>query len=179
MKPIAKKSITIASLVVLDQVIKAIIRHNYFDKNFWILDEIFAFRPKVNTNQSYLGNYVNIFSYPWFAILINVFVIVIVYYIYQYYCFCAKQEKILPKAIYVLLLSGAFCSLIDKIFFGGSLDYILLFDWFIFDLKDCYISGAEVLFAFVAIKNYRVIQKVRIRDITHFCYRRWRKNDIN
>lgn len=74
---------------------------------------------------------------------------------YEYYHFCAKREGIIPKVIYVLLLSGAFCSLIDKIFFGGSLDYILLFDWFIFDLKDCYISGAEVLFAFALIKNYK------------------------
>ena len=173
MKPVTKKSIAIGGLVVLDQGIKAIIRHNYFDKSFRILGEIFAFKPKVNTNQSYFGNYVDIFSYPWFAILMNVFVIVIAYYIYQYYCFCAKREGILPKTIYVLLFSGAISSLIDKVFFGGSLDYILLFDWFIFDLKDCYISGAEVLFVFAVIKNYKVIQKVRMRDIAQFCFSKW------
>ena len=172
MKPVVKKGITISGLVALDQIIKVIIRHYYFDKSFRILGEIFAFKPKVNTNQSYLGNYVNIFSYPWLTILINVLVIVFAYYTYQYYRSCANREGILPKIIYVLLLSGAICSLIDKIFFGGSLDYILLFDWFIFDLKDCYISGAEVLFIFVVIKNYKVIQKVRIRDIVHFCFRK-------
>lgn len=178
MKPIAKKGITIGSLVLLDQVIKAIIRSYHFDKSFRILGEVFAFKPKVNTNQSYIGNYVDIFSYPWFAILINTLVIVLAYCVYQYYRSCAKREGVVPKTIYVLLLSGALSSLIDKLFFGGSLDYILLFDWFIFDLKDCYISAAEVLFVLVVIKNYKIIQKVRIRDIAAFCSNKWRKSNV-
>lgn len=175
MKPIVKKGITIGGLVALDQVIKAMIRHYHFDKSFLIVRGIFAFKPKVNTNQSYLGNYLDIFRSPWVAILINVIVIVFAYFTYQYYLYCAKQEGILPKTIYVLLLSGAICSLIDKIFFGGSLDYILLFDWFIFDLKDCYISGAEVLFVFTVVKNYKLIRDFRMRDVVHFSFRKWRK----
>lgn len=175
MKPNVQKAITIGGLVALDQVIKAMIRHYHFDKSFQIVSGIFAFKPKVNTNQSYLGNYIDIFSFPWIAILINVLVIVFAYYTYEYYLYCAKRERILPKIIYVLLLSGAICSLIDKIFFGGSLDYILLFDWFIFDLKDCYISGAEVLFVIAVIKNYESIEKLKIRDIAYFSLRKWRK----
>jgi len=34
--------------------------------------------------------------------------------------------------------------LIDDIFWGGSLDYIQLFDWFIFDLKDVYLTTIAI-----------------------------------
>ena len=41
---------------------------------------------------------------------------------------------------FLFILSGALCSLIDKIFYGGSLDFIGISNLFIADIKDLYIS---------------------------------------
>ena len=41
---------------------------------------------------------------------------------------------------FLFILSGALCSLIDKIFYGGSLDFIGISNLFIADIKDMYIN---------------------------------------
>ena len=52
---------------------------------------------------------------------------------------CMNRYSI-PTVLLILGLSTGFRKLIDDIFWGGSLDYIQLFDWFIFDLKDVYFT---------------------------------------
>lgn len=42
--------------------------------------------------------------------------------------------------MFAFLFSGATCSLIDKLFWDGSLDYILVKGFFTFDLKDVYLN---------------------------------------
>lgn len=172
-----KRRFSILLFIGVDQLVKWLIRGFHFEKNFEILGDILRFQPIINTNQSYLGNFVSIFSIPWLMILLNLLLLVAVYYTYQYYLASTDQESFVPQCVYVGIVSGAICSLIDKVFFGGSLDYIKLFDWFIFDLKDCYISMAEVLFVFLVIKHYKVIEKVKLRDIIKFSLHRWRKGD--
>ena len=46
--------------------------------------------------------------------------------------------------------------MIDDIFWGGSLDYIQLFDWFIFDLKDVYITSIAMPVAIFFTITYEV-----------------------
>ena len=41
---------------------------------------------------------------------------------------------------FVFLFCGALCSLIDKVFYGGSLDFIGISNLFIADIKDIYIN---------------------------------------
>jgi signal peptidase II len=48
---------------------------------------------------------------------------------------------------FTFILAGAVCSVIDKIFWGGSLDFIGLFSWFIFDTKDLFITIGVTIFA--------------------------------
>ena len=48
-------------------------------------------------------------------------------------------------------ISGCLCSLIDKLFWGGSLDFLQIPTLFIFDLKDCYLTVAEVIFVAIGI----------------------------
>ena len=50
---------------------------------------------------------------------------------------------------FLFILSGAICSLIDKIFYGGSLDFIGISNLFIADIKDLYINLG--LFFFIVL----------------------------
>ena len=47
---------------------------------------------------------------------------------------------------YIFIIAGSACSLIDKIFYGGSLDFIVISNLFIADFKDIYINMAIFLF---------------------------------
>ena len=46
----------------------------------------------------------------------------------------------------VFIMAGALCSLIDKVFYGGSLDFIGISNLFIADFKDIYINLAILFF---------------------------------
>ena len=52
--------------------------------------------------------------------------------------YVTKKHKVLVYCFFSFVVAGAVCAWIDVAFWGGSLDYIGLFDWFIFDLKDAY-----------------------------------------
>jgi signal peptidase II len=73
----------------------------------------------------------------------------------------------LEKTIFTFLFAGEFCSLIDKIFWGGSLDYVLLEHFFIFDLKDVYLTVFEILFISCAAFNYKGFRKLKGSDLIH------------
>ena len=53
------------------------------------------------------------------------------------------------RICFLFILSGALCSLIDKIFYGGSLDFIGISNLFIADIKDLYINLG--LFFFIVL----------------------------
>ena len=42
------------------------------------------------------------------------------------------------------VIAGIICSFIDVVFWGGSLDFIGLFDWFIFDMKDVWLNAGLI-----------------------------------
>ena len=51
---------------------------------------------------------------------------------------------------FAFIFAGALCSLIDKIFYGGSLDFIGISNLFIVDIKDIYIN-LGILFFIISI----------------------------
>ena len=51
---------------------------------------------------------------------------------------------------FLFIFSGSLCSLIDKIFYGGSLDFIGISNLFIADIKDIYIN-LGILFFIISI----------------------------
>lgn len=46
---------------------------------------------------------------------------------------------------FILSIPNILCSFIDVVFWGGSLDFIGLFDWFIFDTKDVFLNTGWIL----------------------------------
>jgi len=62
--------------------------------------------------------------------------------------------------MFAFIFSGAVCSLIDKLFWDGSLDYILIKGLFTFDLKDVYINIFIGLLTLSLIFNNKTIKQV-------------------
>ena len=54
---------------------------------------------------------------------------------------------------FIFIFSGALCSLIDKLFYGGSLDFIGISDLFIADFKDIYINLGLLFFIMSCYKG--------------------------
>ena len=135
--------IWIAFLVAIDQAIKLFIAHFLMESQFTIIPYVLTFQTYHNINRGWIPNMLNFMMPLYLAVVVSVVAILIVLIYYRYLKFITfnwgKYNK-LPSIFLIFLLAGGFCKLIDDIFWGGSLDYIMLFDWFIFDLKDVYIT---------------------------------------
>lgn len=138
---ITKKSLLklILLFMLLDQGIKLIIKFLFFDTVFSIIPGILSFHPIINSQGSWLNvRFGTSVSFP-FLIITNIIAIFLIVEIYRY--FSHKGNKsFLYDMTFIFLFCGALCSLIDKIFFGGSLDFIGISNLFIADIKDLYIN---------------------------------------
>lgn len=156
-------------LVALDQVVKLIISKWFMNKEFSIIGNIISFQPKQNLNLSWGGNYIGILSNMWMAVSLNILVIVILISGYSFYRSKKNKPSMPVNIIYIFGLSGAICSLIDKIFWGGSLDFIRIGQLFICDLKDCYLTIAECLFLVIGLKHEKEISG---KEFIDYCFKK-------
>lgn len=157
-------------LILIDQFIKIIISSSFMQYDFDIIGNVLRFSPVINTNLSWAGNFVNIFSIPLFTISFNLIALYI--FISGYALYKAKRSTISlsVKVIMICGIAGCLCSLIDKLFWGGSLDFIQIPNFFIFDLKDCYLSVAGILFVILGILNSK---EISVKEYFHFCYNKF------
>lgn len=171
MKKIMKNIGWIVALISLDQIIKLVIYHHYFDMEVDIIKDLLIFSPIKNTKLSWGGNYISIFSNPIFLNIMNVLIILV--FISSYYYYCSRQQpRLLGQVIFIVGMAGVICSFIDKICWGGSIDYIEIPSMFTFDLKDCYIDIWLVLFSYVMI---RYNEKIHIREYIRFYIKKLRE----
>ncbi|MCQ4924523.1 signal peptidase II [Tissierella carlieri] len=150
--------IMIIALIILEQVIKIIVK-GYYGVKIPIIENILYFAPVLNDNYSYINSLFNLGWNRYFHITIVVFVLIFSYYAFKYLEVRTTNNPMI-KISKMFLFSGAISSLIDKIFWNGSLDYILLKGFFVFDLKDCYLTIFEVLVIMLVIKNWKKISKI-------------------
>ena len=141
-----------SSLFILDQGIKLIIKLFFFKKYIPLIPDMLSFHPIINTNGSWLnarfGTSVS------FSLLIGLNIIAIFLFIeiYRYYLSNGNKD-FWSDMCFIFVLCGSFCSLIDKVFYGGSLDFIGISDLFIADIKDIYINIAILFFALTLFNN--------------------------
>lgn len=166
--------IPVLSLLLIDQIIKIIISSAFMHYDFDIINNFIRFNPEINTNlswASWAGNYINIFSSPLVTVLLNVLVIFIFLTGYLLYKAKREQTRFPVKIIMVCGLEGCLCSLIDKLFWGGSLDFLQISGFFIFDLKDCYLTAAGVLFVIIGLFHNK---EISVKEYVLFCYHKFR-----
>ncbi len=157
-----KKSIITIILICIDQIIKIIIHFFFMDEVhiFNISKFRIGFKPFLNTKQlSMFNNELNMNLSLTVLIAINAAAIALFAALYLYFKRIPNSKKtMLLNCTFCFTMGGAVASIIDKIFWKGSLDYILAFGQ-ISDLKDVYaIIGTVcyilfILFNIDALKN--------------------------
>ncbi len=164
---------SLSLLIFLDQVIKIIINQFFYTKSFNIIGDYIQFQPYLNIKYSWINSLFNLGISRILHTLIVILMIVLISVLFKFIKTTYTKSSILDY-LFLFVLSGAVCSLIDKIFWGGSLDYIMLKGLFIFDLKDVYISAFEILLVVVIVYNFKSINKMSekqlYRDFKNFVY---------
>ena len=158
-------------MVFADQIIKVFIFNICMDPHVHIVffDNVLYFCPMQNTQgfnivitrlASALFD-VDI-SHPPFALQIGlvIFVAGLTLFAALYFVYVSKEFHRFIYCYLLFMIVGTVCRLIDAIFWGGSIDYIGLFDWFIFDLKDVYITAGGTFAVLALIRYLRAYYKL-------------------
>lgn len=154
-------------LIFFDQIIKAFTRLFLMDSDFDILGKLLRFHPVQNTNLSYGGNFISILSNFWVIVLFNILVILLLISGYIFYTTKRKYTSYSVKMIIICGLAGTLCSLVDKVLWGGSLDFLQIPTVFTFDLKDSYLTISEIIFVIIGILHSK---EISVKEYISFCY---------
>lgn len=127
------------STLLLDQCVKFVIKLFFFNSHINIIGDMLTFSPIINSQGSWLNARFNTSISFSILIFINIIALFLLFELFRY--FLNKGFKSFWSDLsFVFLFSGALCSLIDKIFYGGSLDFIGITNLFVADIKDIYIN---------------------------------------
>lgn len=139
-------------LMAIDQGGKLLIKLFFFNDFLEIIPNFLYFDPIINTDGSWInarfGAGIGFTS----LIILNIISLFLFIEIYRYYS--SKNNKYFwSDMTFLFITSGALCSLIDKLFYGGSLDFIGISNLFIADLKDIYINLGILFFIMLIYIN--------------------------
>jgi len=170
---IAKKrfNVLIFILVSIDQIVKIVISKLFFEPHVHIdfIDNILYFCPMQNTDG------VNIVvrriatslfkidtANPPFVlrIALPLLALGIILFVSLYFAYLSKKYHSFIYYSLIFVISGIICRLIDDIFWGGSIDYIGLFNWFVFDFKDAYITTWQIFMLLIVVRYLRDYYKL-------------------
>ncbi|WP_066889014.1 signal peptidase II [Clostridium nigeriense] len=141
-------------LMLIDQGIKIIIKLFFFNKYIEIIKGFLSFDPIINTDGSWLNARFGLGVGFASLIILNIFAVILFIEVYRYYLYKGNKDFWADMS-FLFVTSGALCSLIDKVFYGGSLDFIGISDLFIADIKDIYINLGILFFVMlIYIKGY-------------------------
>jgi signal peptidase II len=159
--------IAVLILVTIEQGIKIVINSNFFDKKFPILPPLLYFEPMFNRHYSWFNSMLQLGIGKWIHISIVAIMSILIYLFYKYLNNQFGISKII-NIMYAFIFSGAICSLIDKIFWNGSLDYILVNGFFTFDLKDVYINIFICLLILSLLLKSKVLNQIDDNIVKNF-----------
>ncbi len=158
-------------LIAIEQTIKIVIYLNFFDKRLPILPPLLYFEPMFNRHYSWFNSMLKLNAGKGLHIAVVAIMIILVIIFYRFLTKRIGSVKII-NIMFAFLFSGAMCSLIDKVFWDGSLDYIMLKGFFTFDLKDLYIDvfiGLMILLLFTKNEQLKQIdEKTLLKDFFRY-----------
>jgi len=152
-------------LIAIEQGIKIIINSKFLDKSVPIIPSFMYFDPMFNKDYSWFNSMLQLGVGKSIHIALVVVVISLIYLIYRFLNKSLKIEANLIHVMFSFIFAGATCSLIDKVFWDGSLDYILLHGLFTFDLKDVYINIFIGLFIIGVYSKNEDFKKIEDQNI--------------
>ncbi len=158
----------IAVLIAADQGIKLFINAHFLGESIPIFPPVLYFQPVFNTDYSWFASMLDLEASKWLhAALVGILLAIIT--LFYRYLNARMEKKGAVNILFAFLFSGALCSLLDKVFWNGSLDYILIRGFFTFDTKDVYISVfVGLLLLFLVQKNEALAEIGRRRLVQQF-----------
>ncbi len=154
----------VIALIAIEQFIKIIINSRFLDKTYPILAPYLYFEPLFNRHYSWFNSMLNLGISRWLHILLVAVMSIAILLFYKYILKEHGAIRIV-NIMFAFVFAGAICSLIDKIFWDGSLDYILVKGLFTFDLKDVYINVFNGLLILSLFSSNKRIQELSERDL--------------
>ncbi len=157
------------ALIIVDQAIKLLIACNYTHIDIVFLPGILSITPVHNTNLNWISSMIGYKTPPLLMIVIQILALsmILLFYHYLSYLYIKREQSL--NGMLLFFVAGIMCSFVDVMFWGGSLDYISLFDWFTSDLKDIYLTIGEVFLLYNAInyysKSYRKMNKAERKQM--------------
>jgi len=152
----------IAVLVAIDQMIKVVIYHYFFNIRFDIIPSLLEFYPKFNDKYSYFNH---LFNFEIGVFFLIGFVLIMQCIAIFYFLKHRKKYKInLMDYVFIFFEAGAICALLGYFEEKGVLDYIYLKPLFIFDLKDLYINIFICLLPICLVKKSLVDAKCKSQN---------------
>ncbi|HJD00237.1 MAG TPA: signal peptidase II, partial [Candidatus Dwaynia gallinarum] len=91
-------------------------------------------------------------------------ILMLIFFLYRFKL-QKKQLNSIEQLTFIFLFSGGLCSLIDKLFWGGSLDFLHIHNLFIADIKDIFITFG--LGSFV-LSNIISDDQIELKDFFNF-----------
>ena len=172
-------------LIVTDQLIKIIVNTYFMVSQFEIIPSLIEFKPTFNIKHSWVNTLlnknfgINVGLLP-HVILYLSFVILIPLYLSYTRDKISHHKRLIDMAI-IFIMAGLLCALIGNLIWkNGTLDYIYLKPFVIFDLKDTYADFGIALFLLYALKNRNHLKKLQIKMKDVFLHAKNRlKNDTN
>jgi signal peptidase II len=140
-------------LIAMDQSIKLLIANYFINDITVLLPNILFFRPVQNTHLNWIASIFEYKAPALLMIMIQIFALIIIMILYRYLSYLWMKGKKLLNGMMLFFVSGIVCSFIDVVFWGGSLDFLRLFNWFTFDLKDVYLN-IGIIFLLIYTANY-------------------------
>lgn len=139
-------------LILIDQSIKLFISNFLRKAYFPIISGILYFHPVQNKNLCW---YASIFNYHLSIVqmvMLQVLALFLAVLLARYCIFIFSEKRGYIDKCITFFTAGLICSFLDVIFWGGSLDFMDLSNYFIFDIKDIYLSIGEVFLVLFIIK---------------------------
>ena len=168
-------AITISVLFSIDQLSKLTISAIFDENNINSINLIpnyLSITPDLNDKGSFIASRFNINAPFIIFIALNFLIILFIFFIYKYISY-KKQLNSMNQLTFILLFSGGLCSLIDKIFWGGSLDFLHIHNLFIADIKDIFITiGLGSFIMSSIISDYQI----EMKDLINFIFKKFFKN---
>jgi signal peptidase II len=164
----------ISILFILDQGTKVIIKNYLMDKEIEMIGDLILFKPVLNLEFSWvnavLGLGVGLIGHLILALLIGA----LLYCVYKYLSAITHRSEVVRYG-FAILVAGYLCALSDKLFFGGSLDFIKIRGLFTCDLKDLYLVLAQIIFMSQIILNWNSLKGFKMKAFWHVVFSKGNK----
>ena len=140
-------------LILLDQVLKISINMFFKTTEIHIWNNFLGFKVFLNCNHisMFNGYAINFKLSIYILIIINVIMSLFLISLYKYIKFINLKINTVYISL-IFFIAASISSLIDKVFWGGSLDYIIFLSY-ILDLKDIYLIVGFLAITIYTLKN--------------------------